>query len=753
MATPTNDIKFNVKNGLAVGDSGFEVINTSGEWVGASGPGQSPYGATGAQGYQGATGETGLDGETGATGPNGEDGLDGATGVTGDQGPSGSTGLTGATGITGAQGSTGAHGARYHTTSSTTLSFATGATGLVCNDDYLDYSVGQIILIADGGGSHIHGVVTSYDPITKVLLFTPTDYVGVGSASSWEINLDGAHGPAGATGATGLTGATGATGPEGIIGPDGEQGPVGATGSTGYQGPDGSTGATGATGATGPQGDLGLTGETGPEGEQGPEGNQGFTGETGASGAIGYIGPDGDVGLTGGDGLQGSTGDTGFDGFIGYQGDTGNNGLDGIQGYPGADGNQGAFGLDGTQGYQGAVGEVGATGATGPHGIRFKATTSNSINMGTVSGIVSLFLNSDQYIGYGYAYSATQDIVAAIDHANYLIGEVVSYDNTTGELVVNVLEKYGTAVGNAYVNLDGAVGQIGANGATGLQGDVGLDGSIGQQGPDGDKGVTGGDGAQGEIGPDGDKGQTGATGAQGEIGPDGDKGQTGATGATGLQGDVGVTGSIGYDGATGFGLITGSTGLSTTSQQTVDKFTANQIGTVKYLIQGVESTNVQATQLILTQNASGVYVTEYATLTTNTKVMDVTATSDSWAVSLKVTPTNPNTTVSWVRENVRGRIGGTTIDGVVNSEFSSFTRTDNIAIPIGKAYVYPSQHFIDAINFYSLIGQTVIFDIAGVGNNSFGLGSVYSWDGSLLKVNILGGNFTSRTNLNKITTP
>ena len=79
MAT-TNDIKFNVKNGLAVGASGFEVINPAGEWVGASGPGQSPYGATGAQGEYGASGITG---EQGATGAQGSQGLDGATGFTG----------------------------------------------------------------------------------------------------------------------------------------------------------------------------------------------------------------------------------------------------------------------------------------------------------------------------------------------------------------------------------------------------------------------------------------------------------------------------------------------------------------------------------------------------------------------------------------------------------------------------------------------------------------------------------------------
>ena len=56
MTSPTNNIKFNVKNGLAVGASGFGVIDDAGNWIGASGAGQSPYGATGAQGQDGEIG-------------------------------------------------------------------------------------------------------------------------------------------------------------------------------------------------------------------------------------------------------------------------------------------------------------------------------------------------------------------------------------------------------------------------------------------------------------------------------------------------------------------------------------------------------------------------------------------------------------------------------------------------------------------------------------------------------------------------
>ncbi|MFM8270416.1 MAG: hypothetical protein ACKN9V_09540, partial [Pseudomonadota bacterium] len=89
----TNDIRFKVKNGLAVGASGFGVINTDGEWIGASGPGQSPYGATGPAGVDGASGPTGLTGTDGASGVTGQTG---ATGVLGQEGYQGATGLLGA---------------------------------------------------------------------------------------------------------------------------------------------------------------------------------------------------------------------------------------------------------------------------------------------------------------------------------------------------------------------------------------------------------------------------------------------------------------------------------------------------------------------------------------------------------------------------------------------------------------------------------------------------------------------------------
>jgi hypothetical protein len=78
----TTNSKFLVKNGLAVAGStgAIDVINTSGQWIGATG---TLSGATGASGAAGAAGATGSNGAQGASGAAGANGIDGATGAAG----------------------------------------------------------------------------------------------------------------------------------------------------------------------------------------------------------------------------------------------------------------------------------------------------------------------------------------------------------------------------------------------------------------------------------------------------------------------------------------------------------------------------------------------------------------------------------------------------------------------------------------------------------------------------------------------
>lgn len=76
----TNNQKFIVKNGLAVGSPSIDVINPSGEWIGATGTLHGATGPTGPQGASGISGASGYVGSDGATGPQGPQGASGVGG-------------------------------------------------------------------------------------------------------------------------------------------------------------------------------------------------------------------------------------------------------------------------------------------------------------------------------------------------------------------------------------------------------------------------------------------------------------------------------------------------------------------------------------------------------------------------------------------------------------------------------------------------------------------------------------------------
>jgi hypothetical protein len=474
------------------------------------------------------------------------------------------------------------------------------------------------------------------------------------------------------------------------------------------------------------------------------------TAYAGASGATGYLGA---TGFVGNDGDQGVVGDLGATGADGPQGVDGSIGTDGASGPTGLDGDQGVDGSIGTDGASGPTGELGITGATGWQGLQFKASASGSFAIEAIGSNVHVeFLTDPDTNNNTYSYAVSQSVVMAKDINNYMVGDITATDGTYIDFTVTKSVGTATIVSGWTVNLDGAVGQMGASGATGLVGASGVTGNNGTQGVVGDQGATGPDGAQGYTGSTGATGVVGYDGDQGIVGTQGTVGEIGDSGVAGDQGTQGIDGASGHNGLQGFSLVTGSTGLSTTSLTTIDMFAANKVGTAKYLVQGVDgSTNVQATQVILTQNNSSIMLTEYATLRTGDKVMDVTATTNGSIISLKVTPIVSGTTFSWVREDVVGRIGGTTVDDPSGlDQFSSFTHSDDGDIPVGKAYIYPGNYWYDQINFTSLIGTSVTFDEAGVGPVNPAIGTIFSWDGMTLIVTIDSGNFTSRT-FDKIT--
>ena len=116
-----------------------------------------------------------------------------------------------------------------------------------------------------------------------------------------------------------------------------------------------------------------------------------------------------------------------------------------------------------------------------------------------------------------------------------------------------------------YVDIQGATG-VSITGATGPQGDRGIQGETGPQGlrgetgPTGAKGNAGDRGLTGPTGPTGPAGGKGATGDRGPVGPTGAKGNTGDRGPTGPAGARGPGGPTGPTGARGPGGPTGPTG-------------------------------------------------------------------------------------------------------------------------------------------------------------------------------------------------
>ena len=244
-----------------------------------------------------------------------------------------------------------------------------------------------------------------------------------------------------------------------------------------------------------------------------------FPGMPGPAGPTGPEGPQGPIGPTGAQGIQGETGPAGAQGPEGPQGP---------QGDPGA---TGPTGSQGTQGVQGVQGPQGLTGAAGADGDRYQTSSSTSLAINNATKTLTVETNLD--------YSVTQSVTIAYDISRHMHGEVVSYDDATGVLIVDVTSHSGSGTFSSWVvNLSGAVGAVGPAGPEGPQGPQGVQG---EQGPQGIQGETGPAGPQGDTGPTGAQGIQGETGPAGAQGPEGPQGPIGATGPAGSTTVVGLT--------------------------------------------------------------------------------------------------------------------------------------------------------------------------------------------------------------------
>jgi hypothetical protein len=213
-------------------------------------------------GYKGWLNLDQFVGQAGSSGTSGTSGLQGIQGVQGSQGVQGTQGIQGVTGSAGTSGSSGATGDRYQTTSSTSFTLGTGGTITIGTG--LAYTVAQDILIAYDISNHQVSMITSYNPGTGVLVFgAPSEVIGSGTYSSWNVNLNGAAGGDGSSGTSGLNGSSGTNGIQGSQGIQGIQGVAGTNGTSGSSGSSGTSGANGTNGTSGSNGSSGTNGTSG----------------------------------------------------------------------------------------------------------------------------------------------------------------------------------------------------------------------------------------------------------------------------------------------------------------------------------------------------------------------------------------------------------------------------------------------------------------------------------------------------------
>jgi hypothetical protein len=178
------------------------------------------------------------------------------------------------------------------------------------------------------------------------------------------------------------------------------------------------------------------------------------------------------------------------------------------------------------QGIQGVQGPQGDPGAAGADGDRYQTTSSTSLTINNQTKTLTVEASLD--------YTVTQSVTIAYDITHHMHGEVVSYDDVTGVLVVDVTSHSGSGTFSSWVvNLSGAVGAVGPAGPEGPQG---LQGVQGEQGVQGIQGVQGDTGPQGDVGPAGAQGIQGDTGPAGPQGPEGPQGPAGAAGTTTVVG-------------------------------------------------------------------------------------------------------------------------------------------------------------------------------------------------------------------------
>jgi len=204
-------------------------------------------------------------------------------------------------------------------------------------------------------------------------------------------------------------------------------------------------------------------------------------------------------------GSIGPTGVTGSTGSTGHTGHTGHTGLAGVNGVTGTTGTTGTTGPTGGPGPTGSTGQGGAastvTGPTGPTGSAYESVAQYSTGWDITNITPASFTLTTPNLSYkgGEYVTLVRQIIPPPgglivgDYNNYFVAQVIGYFINVNTISLQPVSYKGTgSYVNFILNLSGAVGPTGANGAAStVTGPTGITGPTGATGPTGNTGPTG----------------------------------------------------------------------------------------------------------------------------------------------------------------------------------------------------------------------------------------------------------------------
>lgn len=166
-------------------------------------------------------------------------------------------------------------------------------------------------------------------------------------------------------------------------------------------------------------------------------------------------------------------------------------------------------------------------------------------------------------VSTGLAFIANDFVQVSHDANNYIIGRVVSYDSSTGVLVVAPSISKGSGSYNTWTaSLTGYSGTDGTSGASNNSNTSGTSGISVTSGTSGTSSVSG---SSGTSGTSGSSGTVGASNSSGTSGSSATSGGSALSGTTGTSGTTGIYGTSATNGTSGVSGTNGSSATSATS--------------------------------------------------------------------------------------------------------------------------------------------------------------------------------------------